>query len=94
MHGKDAFYSRSLSSNIENMFSLNDLERQTLLQLGRRLRTARMAFRRPARETQTEFAARIAYWIRALNLLDRLEEIDGLLQPKRSLFDDIDQRRS
>ncbi len=34
-----------------------------------------------------------AYWIRALSLLDRLDEINGLLQPARSLFDEIDRRR-
>ena len=35
-----------------------------------------------------------AYWIRALSLLDRLDEINGLLQPSRSLFDELGRGRT
>ena len=82
------------------MFSVNSEKK--LVQLGRRLREARLTRNEP----QREFAVRlgvsiptlrkmetgdpsvsIGLWIDALELLNCLEDIDQLLAPRQSLFE-------
>lgn len=85
------------------MFS--DIQKETLENLGRRLRDARLSRNDP----QKEFAFRIGVsiptlhkmeqgsptvsvgaWVKALWVLNRLEDLDGLLAPRQSLFDQLD----
>lgn len=80
---------------------IDDIENTALKNLGRRLKTARLA----RNDSQKEFAWRIGVsiptlqnmeqgkptvaigtWINALNVLDRLDDLDGLLAPEESLF--------
>ena len=80
---------------------IDDIEKTALKNLGRRLKTARLA----RNDSQKEFAWRIGVsiptlknmeqgkptvaigtWIKALNMLDRLDDLDGLLAPEESLF--------
>ena len=80
---------------------IDDIEKTALKNLGRRLKTARLA----RNDSQKEFAWRIGVsiptlknmeqgkptvaigtWINALNVLDRLDDLDGLLAPEESLF--------
>lgn len=80
---------------------IDDIEKTALKNLGRRLKTARLA----RNDSQKEFAWRIGVsiptlqnmeqgkptvaigtWIKALNVLDRLDDMDRLLAPEESLF--------
>jgi len=81
---------------------LNVIEKNALKELGRRLKDTRLERNDPQKEfacrigvsTPTLYkmeqgnpSVSIGVWVKALSILGKLEEIDGLISPAESLFE-------
>jgi transcriptional regulator with XRE-family HTH domain len=80
---------------------IDDIEKNALKNLGQRLKTARLARNDSQKEfawrigvsiptlqhmEQGKPTVAIGTWIKTLNVLDRLDDMDSLLAPEESLF--------